>query len=133
MIDAILSSWPAETLFMCTAAGFIAYSILLGVTFQLPPFKALDHAKRILATSCVIAFTNASIVSPFAISALWDILEAGLPTYCSGATNLARVDAPKSALYACGLTCGFFIVDAAILAIFPGESKKNLGGSGVQI
>jgi hypothetical protein len=133
MTDARFSAWPAETLFMCTAAGFFGFSILLGVTFQLPPIKALNHAQRILATSCIVAFANASIVAPFAISAFWDIWDSGASTDCSGGVNLARVEAPKTALYACGLTCGYFIVDAAILAIFPAESKKNLGASGVQI
>merc|ERR1719353_1369761 len=105
MPDANFSSWPGETLFMCTAAGFGGYSILLGVVFQLPLLKALNRAQRVLATSCIVAFINASIVAPLAIAALRDLWEGGAPIDCSGGMNLARVEPPKAALYACGLTC----------------------------
>jgi hypothetical protein len=87
----------------------------------------------VLASSCVVAFVNATIVSPLAIAALWEIWESGASLDCSGGPNLARVGAPKMALYSCGLTLGYFIADAAILAIFPAESTKNLGVTGVQI
>jgi hypothetical protein len=118
---------------MSAATGFAGYSILLGVVFQLPAFKALPRAQRVLASSCVVAFVNATIVSPLAILALWEIWESGASLDCSGTANFARVPAPAMALYSCGLTLGYFVADAAVLAIFPAESKKNLGSSGVQI
>lgn len=118
---------------MSAAAGFCGFSILLGVAFHMPAIKALTTAHRVLATSCVVAFVNASIVSPLAIDALWTLLESGASLDCVGGTNLASAASPKTALYSCGLTCSYFVVDAAILAIFPNESRKNLGASGVQI
>jgi len=114
--------------------GALFSASLIALTFvmlQVPVFKALEWQKRIFCALCTVSLVNCSIVTWPALGALYELYTTpGFELACGASTiNLLQLSAPSGAVWACGLVCGYFLQDSIIMALFPKETAKELGGA----
>lgn len=112
--------------------GFATLCLVVTViAAQLPAIKVLEWEKRLFVSLCCGALVNCSIVSWPALSALYEMYQMpGFHSDCSASgLKIVNLQAPSIAVLACGLTCGFFLQDSLIMALYPKETAKELGGA----
>jgi len=100
------------------------------VSFKLPTFKALEWDNRFFIAVTLAALTNAVSVSYASITSLRELIAGINPvTPDCGPRSIVTAAAPAPVIYACWLTCGYFVQDCLMMALYPTETKKGLGGS----
>jgi hypothetical protein len=115
-------------------AGSVAaplFGVVLFVAYRLPGIRSKDGPTRVLTTTCVSSLVCAIVVSPLAISALFQLWRSpdAILDVTPGKLNLGSLPPPRSASFACGVCCGYFIMDTLMLLLFPKEMHKELGGT----
>ena len=110
----------------------LGFAVLCSVTtvtgYYLPVFSKLEWQKRLFCALCCASLTNCCTVTWPALQGFYELYKGGF-TFGCGDASLLRLTAPSSCVLACGLVCGYFVQDSAIMMLFPKETTKELGGS----
>ena len=94
---------------------------------QIPVFKAMEFQAQLYSASCITSLFNALFVSWPALYSLYTMYQTGFNIECGGASPyLLSLPAPSGAVFACALTCGYFVQDSLLLAVFPKETMKGV-------
>eukprot|EP00967_Tisochrysis_lutea_P064899 scaffold84201_cov32-Tisochrysis_lutea.AAC.7 len=93
---------------------------------------ALSESRRFFVAQCVASGLHALVSGPVATYVMYQLLFSGdYPVEaCPAQPNAGTVRAPPLAVWVTGFTCGYFVYDSLVMAVYAKYCEEEMGKSG---